>query len=341
MNTFEPHPLLRNPHAQTLAATFLPRRFPRLPPSVSREFETEPGTRIRGECHWQAVPRERPTLVLVHGLEGSCESGYMLGLAERAFVAGWNAVRLNQRNCGGTESLTPTLYNSGLSGDYRAVLNELIERDTLARIFFAGYSMGGNLVLKMAGELASAAPPQLCGVAGVCATVDLAQCADAIALPGNFIYEEHFVRNLKKRMRRKAALFPGKFDLGPLARVRTVREFDDVITARYCGFRDASDYYERSSALRVAAEIRVPTLIVTAQDDPFVPFASFSDPAVANSANIRVIAPEHGGHCAFLSRYSGDARYWAEACVMEFLASLESGSASSAFSAGASSKPQD
>jgi predicted alpha/beta-fold hydrolase len=341
MKTFEPHPLLRNPHAQTLAATFLPRRFPRLPPGVSREFETEPGTRIRGECHWQATPQERPTLVLVHGLEGSCESGYMLGLAERAFAAGWNAIRLNQRNCGGTESLTPTLYNSGLSGDYRAVLNELIERDTLARIFFAGYSMGGNLVLKMAGELAGAAPPQLRGVAGVCANIDLAECADAIALPGNFIYEEHFVRSLKKRMRRKAALFPGKFDLGPLARVRTVREFDDVITARYCGFRDAEDYYSRSSALRVAAGIRAPTLIVTAQDDPFVPFASFSDSAVTKNANIRLIAPEHGGHCAFISRDAGDARYWAEACVMDFFASLESSSAASVPSVGTASQPRN
>jgi hypothetical protein len=341
MKPFEPHPLLRNPHAQTLAATFLPRRFPRLPPSVSREFQTEPGTSIRGECHWQAVPREHPTLVLVHGLEGSCESGYMLGLAERAFAAGWNAVRLNQRNCGGTEALTPTLYNSGLSGDYRAVLNELIERDTLARIFLAGYSMGGNLVLKMAGELAGAAPPQLRGVAGVCATIDLAECADAIALPRNFIYEEHFVRSLKKRMHRKAALFPGKFDLGPLASVRTVREFDDKITARYCGFRDAGDYYSRSSALRVASEIRVPTLIVAAQDDPFVPFASFSDPAITNNTNIHVIAPEHGGHCAFLSRYAGDARFWAEACVMEFFAGFEPQTASSVPSVAAIPKTQD
>src|SRR3981081_2070386 len=112
METFQPHPLLRNPHAQTFAAAFWPRRFPLLPRSTPREFETEPGTRIRGECHWQPLPRERPTLVLVHGLEGSSESGYMRGLAERAFAAGWSAVRLNQRNCGGTESLTPALYNS-------------------------------------------------------------------------------------------------------------------------------------------------------------------------------------------------------------------------------------
>jgi predicted alpha/beta-fold hydrolase len=339
MKTFEPHPLLRNPHAQTLVCAFLPRRFPRLPRSTPREFETEPGTRIRGECHWQAVPRERPTLVLVHGLEGSSESGYMFGLAERAFAAGWSAVRLNQRNCGGTESLTPTLYNSGLSGDYRAVLSELIERDALPEIFFAGYSMGGNLVLKMAGELAGAAPPQLRGVAGVCPCIDLARCADALALPANFLYQRHFVRNLKSRMQRKARLFPGKFDLKPLARVRSVREFDDVITAKYCGFRDAADYYEQSSALRVVSEIRVPTLIVSAQDDPFVPFATFSDPALASNDFIRVAASERGGHCAFISRHERDERYWAEARVMDFFASQDSRRATRAASARASSNP--
>ncbi len=320
MKPFEPHPLLRNPHAQTLAAAFWPRRFPRLPRGVSRAFETEPGTRIRGECHWQVAPREAPTLVVVHGLEGSCESGYMQGLAERAFAAGWNALRLNQRNCGGTEALTPTLYNSGLSGDYRAVLEELIERDKLPEIFFAGYSMGGNLILKMAGELGAAPPPQLRGVAGVCPCIDLARCAGALHQPKNFLYERHFVRNLKARMRRKASLFPREFDLKALPRVRSVREFDDAITARYCGFANAADYYERSSALRVVNQIRVPTLIVTSQDDPFVPFATFSDPALTSNPRIQIIAPERGGHCAFIAREKGDARFWAEACVMDFFA---------------------
>lgn len=304
---------------QTIAATYWPRRFPRLPQPTPREFEIEQGTKILGECHWQPVPKEHPTLALVHGLEGSSRSGYMQGLAERAFSAGWNAVRLNQRNCGGTEALTPTLYNSGLSGDYRAVLYELIERDSLPAIFFAGYSMGGNLVLKMAGELAAAAPRELRGVAAVCPTIDLAVCADAIALPGNFMYELHFVRRLKARMRRKAALFPGKFDLARMAGVRTVREFDDLITAHYCEFRDASDYYARSSALRVVSNVRVPALVLTAQDDPFVPFTSFSNPALAPNPQIVLNAPRHGGHCAFISRHSGDERFWAEARIIEFL----------------------
>ena len=248
----------------------------------------------------------------------------MLGLAERAFVAGWNAVRLNQRNCGGTESLTPTLYNSGLSGDFRAVLTELIERDSLPEIFFAGYSMGGNLVLKMAGELAGDAPRQLRGAAAVCPALELAQCVDAVDLPSNFVYQRHFVKGLKNRMRRKARLFPGKFDLGRMARVRTLREFDDVITATYCGFTDASDYYARSSALRLAGEIFVPTLVVTAQDDPFVPFASFSDPVLTKNPHIRLIAPQRGGHCAFISRYGGANRFWAEGRVMEFFKGLSS-----------------
>jgi predicted alpha/beta-fold hydrolase len=324
MKTFEPHPLLRNPHAQTLVSSFLPRQFPRLLRSVPRDFEVEPGTRIRGECHWQNIPRERPTLVLVHGLEGSSESGYMRGLAERAFVSGWNAIRLNQRNCGGTESLTPTLYNSGLSCDFRTVLTELIEKDFLLEIFFAGYSMGGNLVLKMAGEFGENAPRQLRAVAGVCPCVELGVCADAVGLRQNFIYQEHFVRNLKKRMRRKAQLFPGKYDLAPMAGVRTLREFDDVITAKYCGFQDATDYYAQSSAMRVAANIRVPALIVTAQDDPFVPYASFVNYELANNPHIQLIAPRHGGHCAFISRYAGRERFWAEHCIMEFFTTLPS-----------------
>lgn len=333
MNSFEPHPLLRNPHAQTIACAFWLRRFPRLARGVPRLFETEPGTRIRGACHWQERPREGPTLVLVHGLEGSSDSGYMNGLAERAFAAGWNAIRLNQRNCGGTESLTPTLYNSGLSVDYRAVLFELIERDALPAIFFAGYSMGGNLVLKMAGELAGAAPAELRGVASVCPAMELAACADAIAGPGNGLYLRHFVSGLKQRMRRKASLFPGLYDLSGLARVRTLREFDDVITAPYCGFRDAVDYYARSSALRVAREIRVPTLVLTAQDDPFVPFSIFESEAVRSNPRVQLIAPERGGHCAFVSRFAGEERFWAEARVMEFCRNLANAAPTPASSA--------
>ncbi len=321
MLPFEPHPLVRNPHLMTVAAAYWPRRLERLPRPTERLFEVERGTQLLAKCHWQAEPQRHPTIVLVHGLEGSSESRYLLGIADQGFRAGFNALRLNQRSCGGTQRLTPTLYNSGLSGDYRAVLAELVNplgRDALPEVFFAGYSMGGNLVLKMAGELGSQAPPQLRAVCAVNPGLDLAACADAIAWPQNFLYEWNFLHGLKQRLRHKARLFPGRYPLDGLGRVRTLREFDNTITAPAFGYRDADDYYYRASALRVVGAIRVPTLILAAQDDPFVPFASFRDPAITANPHIALVAPQSGGHCAFISRFAGDERFWAEARVVEF-----------------------
>jgi uncharacterized protein len=161
---FEVHPWLKNPHLMTVAAEYWPRNLTALPKATERLFEVEAGTRILAKCHWQPEPRRQPTLVLIHGLEGSSESCYMLGIAEKAFTAGLNVLRVIQRNCGGTERLTPTLYESGLSRDCRVVLEELIEKDNLPEIFFAGYSMGGNLVAKMAGELGTHPPRELRGI---------------------------------------------------------------------------------------------------------------------------------------------------------------------------------
>jgi predicted alpha/beta-fold hydrolase len=302
----------------TLAGALLPRHTPGLPPANDRLFEVEPGTQLLARCHWQREPRRSPTLALVHGLEGSSESGYIRTLAAQAFAASFNVLRINQRNCGGTERLTATLYNSGLSADFRAVLLELIERDRLRQIFVAGYSMGGNLILKMAGELGVAAPRELRGICAVCPTLDLAACVDAIERPENWLYQLRFVRDLKSRMRRKARLFPGQFELNGLSGVRTLRDFDEAITAPCSDYRSAADYYERASAMRVVHRIAVPTLILTSKDDPVVPFESFGASEIAGNPQIRVAATEFGGHCAFISRTNGPERYWAEARVLEF-----------------------
>ncbi|MGD0840340.1 MAG: alpha/beta fold hydrolase [Candidatus Acidiferrales bacterium] len=318
MRPFEPHPLLRNAHAMTIVAAFLRRRYPDLSPAEAREFEVAPGIRLLGLVHWQPARRERPALVLVHGLEGSSESGNMLGLAEKAFRAGFSVVRMNQRNCGASERLSPTLYNSGLSGDYRAVLNELVQQDGVPEIFFAGYSMGGNLVMKMAGELGADAPPEFRALAVVCPALDLSACSDALSESRNFIYQRHFVRNLQARTLRKARVFPGTIRVEGLARVRTVREFDDAIIAPQFGFRDAEDYYQRSSALRVIDRVRVPALILTAKDDPVVPYHTLDVPAIRENPNVTLEAPAHGGHCGFISRWNGPERFWGEARVLEF-----------------------
>lgn len=326
MNHFTPLWPLRNPHLMTIASAFWRRRYPRLPASVPRLFETEPETRLLAECHWQQNPREHPTLVLLHGLEGSSASSYIIGTAEKAFAAGFNAVRLNQRNCGGTEALTSSLYHSGLSCDIRAVLLELIERDALPAVFAAGFSMGGNLVLKMAAEFGDSAPREIRGFAAVAPVMDLATCVDALIAPRNFLYNSRFVRGLKRRMLRKAKLFPEIYSRNGLERdmktIRTVRDFDDRITARFCGFRDADDYYARMSAGPLLGAIRRPTLILTAQDDPFVPFSIFGNVALGANPNITLVAPRHGGHCAFISREKGEARFWAEARLVDFCAEV-------------------
>jgi predicted alpha/beta-fold hydrolase len=205
-----------------------------------------------------------------------------------------------------------------LSGDIRAVIEEIIERDGLPEVFAAGFSMGGNLVLKMAGEFGDAAPAKLRGFVAIAPAMDLAACAGALEEPRNFIYERRFVKGLKRRMHEKASLFPEKYPLNGLDRVRSVREFDEAVTARFCGFRDANDYYARSSANQLLGAIRRPALIIAAQNDPVVPFTSFDTPALRENPNITLVAPKHGGHCGFISRESGDERFWCEARIAEF-----------------------
>lgn len=322
MKEFVPPRWFRNPHVMTIAATFWRRKYSRLPASTARFFEVEPGTQVRAECHWRENPRGHATIVLLHGLEGSSESGYMLGIAEKAWLSGFNVVRLNQRNCGGTERLTQTLYHSGLSGDIRSVMFELIERDRLPEIFAVGFSMGGNLVLKMAGELADSAPSQIRGFIAVAPALDLAACADALGEPRNFVYQRHFVRGLKRRMRLKTGLFPDIFPVDGMRNIRSVREFDELITARFCGFAGADDYYERSSALQLVSQIRKPCMILTSEDDPFVPLSSFSNAAIRENPCIKLLITKHGGHCAFISNERGDARFWAENRVVEFCLQL-------------------
>src|SRR5262249_52225060 len=187
-----------------------------------------------------------------------------------------------------------------------------------SQVFFAGYSMGGNLVTKMAGELSDDAPSALKGVCAVCPAIDLAACADALERRENYLYQRHFVNGLMSRYARKAKLYPERYPRDGFRPIRTVREFDDAITAPQFGYRDAQEYYEAAGAQRVIHQIRVPMLIITAEDDPFVPYAPFLALNLPQFPAVRFLAPEHGGHCGFISRYSGGERFWAEQRIAEF-----------------------
>ena len=194
--------------------------------------------------------------------------------------------------------------------------------DGFQNIFFAGYSMGGNLVTKMAGEWGAGAPKQLRGVAAVCPSLDLSACADALERTQNFFYQRHFVKGLLERYRRKAEMFPERYSKNGFGPIRTVREFDDAITGPAFGFKDAEEYYEASGAKRVIAQLTVPLLIMTAKDDPFVPYESFLRAKVESNPMVRFVAPDHGGHCGFISKWPGTERFWAEERIVEFVADV-------------------
>ncbi|HVP44076.1 MAG TPA: alpha/beta fold hydrolase [Terriglobales bacterium] len=316
---FVPRAGLRNGHVQTILPAFLRRRSA-LPPAEDRLFRVEAEVQLLCHCHWQPGRQARLTEILVHGLEGSAESQYVIGNGSKAWEAGWNVVRVNVRNCGGTHALGPTLYHSGLSGDVRAVVEALIAEEKLERIALVGYSMGGNMVLKVTGEWGGAAPPQLKAVAAVSPGVDLDASATLLHHWKNRIYEQHFVRSLKKNMRRKARLFPGRYDLARLRGLSSIRDFDEHITAFYWGFQGASDYYRRASAARVIDQITVPTLIIHALDDPFIEITAETRQKILANPHIRFLGTKHGGHCGFLADAADgyDGR-WAERKIMEFL----------------------
>jgi predicted alpha/beta-fold hydrolase len=320
LTAFAPRRGLINGHLQTIVGNFLPRGAFTLPFETDLvEVDPADGSRVVCHAHWQEGPdrHRRLTLVMVHGLEGSSDSRYMQGLTVRAWSAGCNVIRMNMRNCNGSDALTPTLYHSGLSGDVGAVVEHYANRFALERVALVGYSMGGNLVLKLAGEWRARRP--LCAIATVCPAIDLAAGSDALHEPMNRIYEWHFLRRLLRRYRRKAMLFPDIYSTRGIGPVRSLREFDDKIVARYCGFQNAADYYYRAASARVIDRIATPTLILFALDDPFVRLTHETRSAILANPHLKLIETPHGGHCAYLCTNPGDDIHWAESTVIRYL----------------------
>ncbi len=325
---FVPPRWMSNPHLQTLLAAYKPRRW-NYGWKHWEPIEINLGRdgRIIGEASWHQGRRcDYPALFLLHGLEGSARSHHVIGISKKAYEAGFHTIRINMRSCGGTEHLTPTLYCAGLSQDVAAVLKTLREQSGIHDIYGAGVSLGANVLLKHLGEEGAAARDSIQGAAVISPPIDLAGGARAIEEPRNWIYQRYFVKKLIRRVERKAAFFPGIADLKRVAQVRTIYEFDDLVTAPHFGFGAAEDYYRLASCGPLLRNIRVPTLIIQALDDPLIPFAPFREAGIDENPSLKLLAPPHGGHSGFLGSRPATTSdldsYWAECRVVQFMRSL-------------------
>jgi predicted alpha/beta-fold hydrolase len=307
---------VRNGHLATLLANFWPRPdSERAHPPRVVDYQTEPDVRVRViEQHPNGVPRAE--LVLVHGLEGSSNSGYARSMAAAALAAGYIVHRFNMRSCGGTESLALTNYHSGQTGDLLHVLRER-KRATGLPLFASGYSLGANVVLKLAGELGDAGSELLTAVCAVSAPIDLGECARALGKRSNFIYERRFLRNLCARVRRRNKQAPEMYSLDGLKRVRSIWDFDDVYTGPLFGFGSAVNYYRTQSSNQYLARIRVPALILQSKDDPLIPFFVYDRAEFRENPALKLVALEHGGHLGFIANRA--PRLWLDGVLMEWL----------------------
>lgn len=304
-------PLFRNPHLQTIAAHYWPRPdLNGLFPLERRLFQTEPDVQVLVESQ-RPEGSPKGEIVMVHGLEGSGEAGYIRSLSTLALESGFGAHRFHMRTCGGTEHLCQTLYHAGLTSDLLAVLRQF-RSEGHAPVFLAGFSLGGNVVLKLAGELGESAPELLCGVCAASTPLDLAACARRISQPDNVFYERRFVNKMRARL-----CATGRYSPRDFAGLRTVEAIDDRITAPSFGFGNAANYYRTQSAIGFLERIRVPVLLVQAKDDTFVPFDIFRHAAVSANPRIELMATDAGGHLGFLSR--GPERFWLDRTIMNWI----------------------
>lgn len=272
--------------------------------------------------HLEARPG-RPHVVLLHGLEGTTRSHYVGGIVEQARRRGWGAHLLLFRGCGSRPNSARRFYHSGETTDVALAMEYILGRYPDAQFAMVGVSLGGNVLLKWLGELGARAPERLRAAAAISVPFDLERGARHISQGFSRVYEANFVGSLKRKAAAKLARYPDLFDEAALRRARTIFEFDDVVTAPVHGFRDARDYYARSSALAWLQGIRRPTLLLSAADDPFLP-AEVLD-------QVRVVAHENpflhteftrkGGHVGFVSgRVPWRPHYYAEWRALEFLA---------------------
>jgi uncharacterized protein len=313
---FRPLPLLSNGHLQTILG-FVWKGTPFREPTTQRFVDLPDGDQL--VLHDSVPPGwqpDDPIALLIHGMGGSAASGYVQRLAGLLYPRGIRIARIDLRGTGAGFGLARHFYHGGRSEDVGASLREMHRWSPESPLWLIGFSLGGNLALKMAGKSAEDPLPNLERVAAIAPPIDLVRCSELISIPRNRMYDRFFANQLASLARMRAQYYPDP-PVPVFPRNLTIRQFDDLFTAPRCGFADALDYYRQASSLPYIGQIAQPTLIVTARDDPFIavgPFETLNAPT-----NVQVEIQEHGGHLGFLGRDGSGGVRWAERRIVAWL----------------------
>ena len=314
-SSFRPALGLGHGVAQTVFP-LLARRLPAVP-VVRERWDTRDGDFVDVDV----LPAERPEgfLVIVHGLEGSSRSQYVLGMLARAARAGLGAIALNFRSCSGEMNRYARSYHSGETGDLGAVVERAIERWPGIPGAIAGFSLGANVTLRRLAEWGRGGPDAIRAAVAVSCPFDLALCGDTLDTPSSFWVRSHFLYHLKRKALAKAAVFPSEIDARRVRAARTIRRFDDIVTAPLNGFRDAAEYWERCSSGPVLDRVARPVLLLSARDDPLIPASCHPVEVARGSDLLHLEAPARGGHVGFVAGSLLAPRFYAEERAMEFI----------------------
>lgn len=309
-----------NGHVQTVYPTLF-RPAPVVHPSPER-IATPDGDVLDLDWHHANGAASPRLAVISHGLEGGARKKYVAGMARALMARGWDVLAWNFRGCGNGPNRLLRYYHSGDTDDLHTVLMHGLAHGTYGAAALVGFSIGGNQVLKYLGENPDRVPGTVGGAVVFSVPCDLAGCARVMARPANRLYMEYFLRSLRAKTRLKNEMFGGALDLTGLDAMTTFDEFDERVTAPLNGFASAADYYRRASSRPYLAAIRIPTLLVSAADDPFLSPSCYPADAAAASDHLFLEIPRSGGHVGFVER-NADNRYWSERRAVEFLCGAE------------------
>lgn len=316
---FRPPWWLRNRHGQTIW-----RRVAGRTPSLAyrrERLDTPDGDFL--DLDWldrQSGAPDAPLLIVLHGLEGSSRAKYVLGVLSTAAARGWHGVAVNFRSCSGELNRLPRFYHSGETQDLDWVVSSLITRSPHRPLALVGFSLGGNVMLKWLGERGEKVPDHLRAAVAVSVPYDLGVAAHRVDHGFGRVYGRVFLRTLKVKALEKAARFPGLVDVKLVRRLSSFAEFDEHVTAPIHGFAGAEDYWARSSCLPWLEKIRKPALLISADDDPFLPSTYLPQESVARSAWLEADFTEGGGHVGFVQgAWPWSASYWVDQRAVDYL----------------------